>query len=37
MLGMERGELISETILGMRDIADELGLKGQVKTEEPKY
>jgi len=28
MLGMERGELISETILGMREIAEELGLKG---------
>ncbi|MCP3868356.1 MAG: hydrolase [Gammaproteobacteria bacterium] len=29
MIGMERGELISETILGMREIADELGLRGQ--------
>jgi predicted hydrolase (HD superfamily) len=28
MLGMERGELISETINGMREVADELGLKG---------
>ena len=28
MLGMERGELIAETILGMREIAEELGLKG---------
>ena len=25
----KRGELISETILGMREIAEELGLKGQ--------
>ncbi len=32
MLGMERGELISETILGMREIADELGLKGNVNS-----
>ena len=32
MLGMERGELISKTILGMRDIADELGLKGNVAS-----
>jgi len=32
MLGMERGDLISETILGMREIADELGLKGNVKS-----
>ncbi len=32
MLGMERGELISETILGMREIADELGLKGNVTS-----
>ena len=32
MLGMERGELISETILGMREIADELGLKGSVNS-----
>ena len=28
MLRLERGELISETILGMRKIADELGLGG---------
>ena len=30
MLGIERGELISETILGMREIAAELGLQGSV-------
>ncbi len=28
MLGMDRGELIAETILGMREVADELGLAG---------
>ena len=28
MIGMERGELITETILGMREVADELGLAG---------
>jgi predicted hydrolase (HD superfamily) len=28
MLGMERGELIAETIRGMREVADELGLAG---------
>ncbi|MBF0289417.1 MAG: hydrolase [SAR324 cluster bacterium] len=28
MLSMDRSELISETILGMREIAEELGLKG---------
>ena len=28
MLGIDRGELITETILGMREIADELGLQG---------
>jgi len=32
MLGIERGGLISETILGMREIADELGLKGNVSS-----
>ena len=30
MIGMERGELIAEAILGMRTIAGELGLQGQV-------
>lgn len=29
MIGMERGELIAEAILGMRTIAGELGLQGQ--------
>ena len=28
MIGMERGELITETILGMREVADALGLRG---------
>ena len=30
MLGMERGELITETIAGMRKVAEEIGLKGNV-------
>ncbi len=30
MLGMERGELITETIAGMRKVALEIGLKGNV-------
>ncbi|WP_428609638.1 hypothetical protein [Sedimenticola sp.] len=28
MLGMERRELITQTILGMREVADQIGLKG---------
>lgn len=28
MLGMELGELITDTIMGMREIAEEIGLKG---------
>ena len=28
MLGMELGELITDTIMGMRDVAQEIGLKG---------
>ena len=28
MLGMELGELISDVIMGMREVADEIGLKG---------
>jgi putative nucleotidyltransferase with HDIG domain len=28
MLGMELGELITDVIMGMRDVADEIGLKG---------
>ena len=28
MLGMELGELITDTIMGMRDVADAIGLKG---------
>jgi len=28
MLGVEIGELIEDTIMGMRDVADEIGLKG---------
>jgi predicted hydrolase (HD superfamily) len=30
MLGMERTELISDTIMGMREVAEEIGLKGEV-------
>jgi putative nucleotidyltransferase with HDIG domain len=30
MLGMERTELITDTIMGMREIAGEIGLKGEV-------
>ncbi len=29
MLGVEVGELINDTIMGMRDVADEIGLKGE--------
>lgn len=28
MLGMERGDLITQTILGMREVADAIGLRG---------
>lgn len=31
MLGMERGELITETIAGMRNVAEAIGLKGTVQ------
>jgi putative nucleotidyltransferase with HDIG domain len=30
MLGVELSELISDTIMGMRDVAEEIGLKGNV-------
>jgi predicted hydrolase (HD superfamily) len=30
MLGMELGDLITETITGMRNVAEEIGLKGSV-------
>jgi putative nucleotidyltransferase with HDIG domain len=30
MLGMERTELITDTIMGMREVAEEIGLKGVV-------
>jgi predicted hydrolase (HD superfamily) len=29
MLGMERRDLITQTILGMREVADEIGLRGE--------
>lgn len=31
MLGMERGELIAETILGMQTVAEAIGLKGNIE------
>jgi putative nucleotidyltransferase with HDIG domain len=31
MLGVELGELISDTIMGMREVAEEIGLKGNVE------
>jgi putative nucleotidyltransferase with HDIG domain len=31
MLGVELGELITDTIMGMRDVAEEIGLKGSVE------
>jgi putative nucleotidyltransferase with HDIG domain len=31
MLGVELSELISDTIMGMRDVAEEIGLKGTVE------
>ncbi|MEE9495394.1 MAG: HD domain-containing protein [Desulfobacterales bacterium] len=31
MLGLELGELITDTIMGMRDVAEEIGLKGNVE------
>jgi predicted hydrolase (HD superfamily) len=34
MLGVELGELIEDTIMGMRDVADEIGLKGDTDTSE---
>lgn len=32
MLGVEIGELITDTIMGMRDVADEIGLKGNIES-----
>jgi predicted hydrolase (HD superfamily) len=29
MLGVEVSELIEDTIMGMREVADEIGLKGE--------
>ena len=31
MLGVELGELITDTIMGMREVAEEIGLKGNVE------
>ena len=32
MLGVDTGELITDTIMGMRDVADEIGLKGNIEA-----
>ena len=34
MLGVELGELISDVIMGMREVADEIGLKGNPDVSE---
>ena len=34
MLGMDLGELINDAIMGMREVADEIGLKGNPDTSE---
>ncbi len=31
MLGVDLGELITDTIMGMREVADEIGLKGNIE------
>ena len=31
MLGLDVSELIEDTIMGMREVAEEIGLKGDVK------
>ena len=31
MLGVELSELITDTIMGMREVAEEIGLKGNVE------
>jgi hypothetical protein len=33
MLGVELSELITDTIMGMREVADEIGLKGEAAPE----
>jgi len=30
MLGIELGEVISDTIMGMREVAEDIGLKGNL-------
>lgn len=35
MLGMETGDLITETIDAMRTVADDIGLRGEVAADEP--
>jgi predicted hydrolase (HD superfamily) len=32
MLGVELGELIDDVIMGMREVADEIGLKGNAPS-----
>ena len=34
MLGMELSDLINETIMGMREVAEEIGLKGTIMSDE---
>jgi len=34
MLGMELSELITDVIMGMREVADELGLRGNIEAEQ---
>ena len=34
MLGMELSELITDVIMGMREVADELGLRGSIEAEQ---
>jgi hypothetical protein len=31
MMGVELSELITDTIMGMREVADEIGLKGHAE------
>jgi len=30
MLGLDLGEMITDTLMGMREVAEEIGLKGNV-------
>ena len=33
MLGIERGDLITDVIMGMREVAEEIGLKGTIESD----